>query len=195
MDPEADTIYYAFLLHFLPAILEAFFIALHGGFNLGCSKFQTFFIIFGMCFFPYVLFSLGAMFSTMGIVTTLKVIMRYPSIVAVAFRTGFVYAPHSYETVCNITSKGDRLQLHARLSFLNGILIVLFRVAIFCLPKNDSVIVTKSDDNVNILFGLQLTARQTNTIAIASFMCGSIMTSVWLYFYIKKRRKEGELEM
>ena len=49
-----------FTYNFLPAILEAFFIALNGGFNLGCSKFQTFFIIFGMCFFPNVLFSLGA---------------------------------------------------------------------------------------------------------------------------------------
>ena len=125
-----------FLSVFLPPILEAYFIAMNGGFNLGCSKFQTFFIIFGMCFFPNVLFSLGAMFASMGIVTTLKVIIRYPSIVAVAFRTGFVYAPHSYETVCNITSKGDTLQHHGSLSVLNWILMTLVLLLVSVIMVN-----------------------------------------------------------
>ena len=171
---------------------------LNGGYNLGCTKTMTLLIVFGMTHFTQVFFSVAMMSLGIGIMSTIKVLLRYPAIVAHAMALGLVYAPLNYESRCYISRRhGDEIQLHAYLSLANNIFSFVRVIIVFCLPKNLDAIVTVSKDGTNIAFGLHLSAKEINIISIVFFIIGAVAVRAQEFYYgtllTKRKRKRDQV--
>ena len=156
--------------------MHIYLMSLNGGFNLGFGGKQTFLLVFGITYSVPAIFSLCCMVIGIGIIPSIKVILRYPAVVVEAVMNGVVYSHFQQEYCCGL-KRGDSIQHHHRLTLLNFIILIVLGVVNFSLPRNDHAIITESDDGVNLFFGLQLNANQMTTItALTWTLAGLIFT-------------------
>ena len=83
--------------HFLTLVC-LYMMALNGGLNLGLGKLKTVVVSFGLAYFPPIIFAFTAMVLGIGILPSLKVILRYPATFIFPITTIVFAAPVEYES-------------------------------------------------------------------------------------------------
>ena len=162
-----------------------YLMSFNGGINLGFGGKQTFYLIFGITYSVPAIFSLCCMVIGIGIIPSIKVVLRYPAVVVEAVMNGVVYS-HFKQEYCCCLKRGDTLQIHPPLCLFNYIIMIVLCVVNFSLPRNDHAIITESEYGVNLFFGLEMNAKQMTTITaviwtLAGFMC-IVMHAQLFYF-------------
>ena len=145
--------------------------ALNGGLNLGLGKLKTVIVSFGLAYFPPIIFAFTAMVLGIGILPSLKVILRYPATFVFPATTIVFAAPVEYESKSCVPCKSfaNSIQYRLDLTWINSILTLIMRILIFVvLPQNGQKIVTESDTGINEAFGYLITANQMSTFMIAT---------------------------
>ena len=143
--------------------MHIYLMSLNGGFNLGFGGKQTFLLVFGITYSVPAIFSLCCMVTGIGIIPSIKVVLRYPAVVVEAVLDGCVYSHFKVEYCCYL-KRGDTIRWHIPLTSLNHIIMIVLSTVNFSLPRNDRAIITECDDGSNLFSGLQLNAKQMTTI-------------------------------
>ena len=120
----------------------------------------------------------------MGVIPTLKLVMRYPATITMASENWAVFAPIDHESFLQLSSEGKSIERHPLTGINSLIHSILIPLTVFLLPKIDCTIVSDA-------FKLHITAKQMNYIAIVTYCIGWLFGSFWLYHYAKKPFIQG----